>query len=130
MINPSSKISLKLSCLMACDRDIEKAERLYKFLADGVETMPDFDIPNPSVYEQIKQGAGQFFGWIKENKGDIIDAYSFIQQIRGGAGVSAAETAGEVAAGASEVASETASAASAANGAANGLAAEIPPLIK
>lgn len=130
MINPSSKISLKLSCLMACDRDIEKAERLYKFLADGVETMPDFDIPNPSVYEQIKQGAGQFFGWIKENKGDIIDAYSFIQQIRGVAGVSAAETAGEVAAGASEVASETASAAGVASGAASGLAAEIPPLIK
>lgn len=115
MINPSSKISLKLSCLMACDRDIEKAERLYKFLADGVETMPDFDIPKQSVYEQIKQGAGQFFGWIKENKGDIIDAYSFIQQIRGGAGVSAST----VETGASEVAS-----------AASGAAAEIPPLIK
>lgn len=121
MINPSSKISLKLSCLMACDRDIEKAERLYNFLADGVETMPDFDIPNPSIYEQIKQGAGQFFGWIKENKNDLIDAYSFIQQIRAGAG--GATSVAETVESASEVASETASAA-------GGSAAEIPPLIK
>lgn len=32
MINPSSKIALKISCLQACGNDVDKAEKLYKFL--------------------------------------------------------------------------------------------------
>ena len=43
-IRPTSKIALKISCLQACGNDLEKAERLYDFVAKDME-LPDFDAP-------------------------------------------------------------------------------------
>jgi hypothetical protein len=83
MINPSSKISLKMSCLASCKGDIEQATKLYNFLADGIESIPDFDVAPISTFDQIKQGAGQLFGWIKQNKQELIDGYNFVQSLRG-----------------------------------------------
>lgn len=84
MINPSSKMALKLSCLQQTGGDVKRAEELYKFLADGVESMPDYPVQRPSTMQQIQQTAGSIFGWVKENQGDIINAFNFIQQMRGG----------------------------------------------
>jgi hypothetical protein len=84
MINPSSKISLKMSCLASCKGDVEQATKLYNFLADGIESIPDFDAPRLSTFDQIKQGAGQVFGWIKDNKEELIQGYNFIQSMRQG----------------------------------------------
>ena len=84
MINPSSKIALKLSCLQQTNGDVKKAEELYNFLADGIESMPDYPSQQPSVLQQIKQTAGGIFNWVKENQGDIVNAYNFIQQVRNG----------------------------------------------
>ena len=91
MINPSSKIALKLSCLQQTNGDVKKAEELYNFLADGIESMPDYPSQQPSVLQQIKQTAGGIFNWVKENQGDIVNAYNFIQQVRNG--VSSASSA-------------------------------------
>lgn len=44
MINPSSKIALKISCLQACGNDVDKAEKLYKFVAEDIASLPDFDV--------------------------------------------------------------------------------------
>lgn len=84
MINPSSKMALKLSCLQQTGGDVKKAEELYRFLADGVDSMPDYPVQKPSAMQQIQQAAGNIFGWVKENQGDIINAVNFIQQMRGG----------------------------------------------
>lgn len=84
MINPSSKMALKMSCLQQCGGDVKKAEELYKFLADGVESMPDYPEQKLSTMQQIQQAAGGIFGWVKENQGDIMNAINFIQQMRGG----------------------------------------------
>lgn len=83
MINPSSKMALKLSCLQQTGGDVKKAEELYKFLADGVESMPDYPVQRPSTMQQIQQTAGSIFSWVKENQGDIMNAVNFIQQMRG-----------------------------------------------
>ena len=91
MINASSKIALKLSCLQQTNGDVKKAEELYNFLADGIESMPDYPSQQPSVLQQIKQTAGGIFNWVKENQGDIVNAYNFIQQVRNG--VSSASSA-------------------------------------
>jgi hypothetical protein len=80
---------------MACGNDLERAEKLYSFLSDGMDSIPDFDVPKPTTFEQIKNGAGQFFGWIKDNKEDIVGAYNFIQQMRQGT-TQAVEAAEEV----------------------------------
>jgi hypothetical protein len=82
MINPSSKISLKMSCLASCGGDVDKATKLYAFLSEGIDSIPDFDIPRPSVFEQIKSGAGDVFGWFKENKNEIAEGVNFIQSLR------------------------------------------------
>lgn len=77
-------MALKLSCLQQTGGDVKKAEELYKFLADGVESMPDYPVQRPTTMQQIQQTAGGIFSWVKENQGDIINAVNFIQQMRGG----------------------------------------------
>lgn len=100
MINPSSKMALKLSCLQQTGGDVKKAEELYKFLADGVESMPDYPIQKPTALQQIQQTAGGLFNWVKENQGDIMNAVGFIQQMRGGGAIgipaAAAESSAEI----------------------------------
>lgn len=84
MINASSKMALKLSCLQQTGGDVKRAEELYRFLAEGVDSMPDYPVQPPSTMQQIGNAAGSIFGWVKENQGDIMNAVNFIQQIRGG----------------------------------------------
>lgn len=83
-VRPTSKLSLKMSCLAACGNDVDKAERLYKFLSEDIATLPDFDPVKSSVIDQIKEGANDLFGWIGEHKADLIDGWNLIQTIRGG----------------------------------------------
>ena len=84
MIDPTSKMALKMSCLQTTGGDVKKAQELYAFLSEGVETMPDYPVQKPSTMQQIQQTAGNIFGWVKENQGDLAKAYNFIQQLRGG----------------------------------------------
>lgn len=84
-IRATSKLSLKMSCLTACGNDVDKAEKLYKFIAENLSSLPDVDPAKASVVEQIKTGANDLFGWIGEHKGDIIEGWNFFQMIRGGA---------------------------------------------
>lgn len=96
MIQPSSKISLKMSCLASCKGDIDQAVKLYNFLAEGIESMPDYDIPKPSTFDQIKQGAGQVFQWVKENREELAQGYNFIQSLRQGQAIAPTTTNVEV----------------------------------
>lgn len=73
-----------MSCLQSCNGDVKRAEELYNFLADGVETLPDFDPVKPSVLKQVTDAANGMFGWVKENQNDIMQAVGFIRQMRGG----------------------------------------------
>lgn len=84
MIDPSSKLSLKVSCLATAKGDIDYAQKLYDFFASDIDSMPDFNAPKPSTFQQIKDGAGQVFGWVKENKDDIMQAVGYIRALRGG----------------------------------------------
>lgn len=92
MINPTSKIALKLSCLEQTNGDVKRAEELYKFLASDITDIPDYPIQQPSTMQQIQQTASNVFGWVKENQGDIVNAVNFIQQLRGGQSVSVMPT--------------------------------------
>ena len=78
-------MSLKMSCTRACQGDVAKAKELYDFLVDGIESIPDFEIPRPSAVQQAQQIFGNIFGWVKDNKDDIVNAIGFIQSLRGGA---------------------------------------------
>lgn len=84
MINTASKMSLKMSCINACKGDVGKAKELYEFLASDIADLPDFDIPQPTTMQQVQQTFGNIFGWVKENRDDIVQAVGFIQSLRGG----------------------------------------------
>lgn len=90
MIVPTSKMALKASCIRACGGDVDKAERLYDFYVKDIGTIPDFDVPPPSTFEQIKGIAGDIFGWVEQNQDKLVGAYNMIQNMRGGASVGAA----------------------------------------
>ena len=61
--------------------------------------LPDFDPVQPTFMQQVKGGASEFFAWIKENQGDIVQGYQFLQSVirnRGAVVPLAEETAGEL----------------------------------
>jgi hypothetical protein len=87
-INPTSKMSLKMSCIQIADGDIEKAERIYDFFAKDM-TLPDNDPIEPTTIDRIKTTAGELFSLYKENKDDIAQGIAMIRALRGGAAPSA-----------------------------------------
>lgn len=83
-IVPTSKFDLKMQCIAIAKGNIDEADRLYEFLA-GDLNIPDVTPPAPTLMQQIKETAGSFFGFVKENQGDFVQAYNYIQAIRNGA---------------------------------------------
>jgi len=82
-IQATSKMSLKMSCLAACNNNVEEAQKLYDFIASDIN-LPDTDVMPPSAIERFKSGAEGLMGWIGEHKESLIEGYNMIQMIRGG----------------------------------------------
>lgn len=82
-LRPTSKLSLKLTCLSACGNDMNAARELYGFISDGME-LPDFDPAEPSAFERIRNGADEVFGWMQSHGEDIVKGYQMIRALRGG----------------------------------------------
>lgn len=81
-IRPSSKISLKMSCLAACGNNVEEAQKLYDFIASDIN-LPDTDVMPPSGFEKFKSSAESIFGWIGEHKETLMEGFNMIQSLRG-----------------------------------------------
>lgn len=84
MIIPSSKATLKTTCLRACNNNIDEAMKLYDFYAKDLQSLPDFDVVPPSAFQQTKSAIADLFNWADANQDKIIGAYNFFQQIRTG----------------------------------------------
>lgn len=82
-ISTASKFDLRVSCIQACRGDVGEAERLYKFLAEGLEDLPDLTPTPPTAFEQIRQGAAQLFTFLRDNRDDITQAVAYVQTLRG-----------------------------------------------
>lgn len=82
-IKPTSKLSLKLSCLAISNGDVEKADKMYDYFAKDME-LPDVDPIAPTTFQQVKDTAGTVFGWLKQNKDDVTQAVSYVQALRSG----------------------------------------------
>ena len=83
-IVPTSKMSLKMSCIRACGKDIKAAEQLYDFFVKDMPSLPDFDAVPPSPMKQITDGAMKVFGWIDKNQDKLAGYYNLFQQMRTG----------------------------------------------
>lgn len=91
-IVPTSKFDLKIQCIAIAKGNVEEAEKLYAFLAGDIN-IPDVTPPVPSVMQQIKDTAGGIFNFVKENQGDFVQAYNFIQAMRSGSPIQATDVA-------------------------------------
>lgn len=92
-IRPTSKLSLKLSCLAACGNNVDQANKLYQFIAGDMEQLPDFDAIPLSTVERFKVGANDLFGWVGRNKESLIEGWNLIQTLRGGTPLTTAAAA-------------------------------------
>lgn len=97
MIDPSSKIALKMSCVQSSGGDLSKAKELYDFFAADIQ-IPDYPEPKPSTIQRFAQQADMLFGWLENNGDKFIKGYNMIQMFRGKAPIpfmQAAEAATE-----------------------------------
>jgi hypothetical protein len=90
-IRPSSKMSLKMSCLAACGNNVEEAQKLYDFIASDIN-LPDTDVMPPSGFDKVKSSAESIFAWIGEHKEDILQGWNYIQAMRGGTPINVASS--------------------------------------
>ena len=83
VIDPSSKITLKMSCMQASGGDIARANELYDYFAKGIE-LPDLPMPKPTAVQKFTQQAESLFGWVDKNGDKLMKGYNMIQMLRGG----------------------------------------------
>lgn len=78
---PTSKYAMKHFCLTATGLDLDEAQKLYDYLSDGLETLPDFDPLPPTFMEKTKSTLNEIFGLIDEHKEQFGQGYSILQAI-------------------------------------------------
>lgn len=81
MIKPTSKASLKTTCLLMSNGDIEKAEKLYDFYAKDMEDMPMYDTPNPTWADNTKATLNSIFSFFGDHKDGIAQGYEVFRSI-------------------------------------------------
>ena len=78
-INPTSKASLKMQCLLVSNGDIDKAERLYDFMAKDMPDLPMFDPVQPTTMQQVKNTAVETFQWLNSNQETLMNWAGFFR---------------------------------------------------
>ena len=77
---PTSKAQLLQVAMYFNKGDLQKAQEMFDFYAKNLD-LPDFDPVSPTFMQQVKGGASELYSWIKENQGEIIKGYQFIQTV-------------------------------------------------
>lgn len=77
---PTSKAQLLQVAMFFNKGDIQKAQEMFDFYAKNLD-LPDFDPISPTFMQQLKNNAADFFTWVKENQGDLVNGYSLIRSV-------------------------------------------------
>lgn len=97
---PTSKAQLIQVAMWYHHGDVKKAQEMVDFYTHNMK-LPDFDPVEPTLMEQVKTNASGLFNWLKENQGDLVQGWQFVQGIIKNRGLvpvaDAAETATEAA---------------------------------
>lgn len=81
MIRPTSKSELKRQCLMLCNLDVAKAEKMYDFLIKDMEGIPDVEPASKSFIQNFGEQASGVLGWLRENQDMLGQGMDFIKGI-------------------------------------------------
>lgn len=79
MISPTSKASLKTSCLLMANGDIDKAERLYDYFAKDMPEIPPYDAPTPTLMDNVKESVNSIFSLLGQHKEGLSQGYDVIR---------------------------------------------------
>ena len=77
---PTSKAQLLQVSIYFNKGDIQKAQEMFDYYNKNLN-LPDFDPVYPTLMQQVKSSASDFFSFIKENKDDLMQGYQLIQSI-------------------------------------------------
>ena len=80
---PTSKYALKHFCLTATGLDLDEAQKLYTFLVDGLESLPDLDPLPPSFIDKTKNTLNELFGMVDDHKEQIGQVVGLVQSMFG-----------------------------------------------
>ena len=77
---PTSKAQLIQVAMYMNKGDVAKAQEFFDFYAKNLD-LPDFEPVAPTFIQQLKDNAAGLFGFIKENKDDLMQGYQIVQGI-------------------------------------------------
>ena len=77
---PTSKAQLIQVAMWYHKGDVQKAQEMVDFYTKNM-TLPDFDPVQPTLMQQIKDGAAGLYGFIKENQNELVQGYQLIYSI-------------------------------------------------
>lgn len=81
MISPTSKASLKTTCLLMADGDIDKAERLYDYFVKDMPEIPPYDAPTPSMMDNVKSNINSILSLFSQHKDSLSQGYDVIRSL-------------------------------------------------
>lgn len=56
--------------------------RRHGLSSDDIPNLPDMELPSPSAFDQVKQGASSIVGWLSSHREDVSNGIAFIQSLR------------------------------------------------
>lgn len=81
MIKPTSKAALKQQCLYMSNLDVDKAEKMYRFLIEGMEDIPAVEPTSKPFIQNFGEQANGVMGWFRENQDMISQGVDMIRGI-------------------------------------------------
>lgn len=77
---PTSKAQLVQVAMWYHNGDVQKAQEMVDFYSKNLK-LPDFDPVQPTLVQQVKDGAAGLYGFIKDNQNELVQGYQFIYSI-------------------------------------------------
>lgn len=80
MIKPTSKASLKQTCLFLSNLDVDKATKMYEFLVKDMD-IPDIEPASRTFVENFGMQADGVLEWFRKNQDVIGKGLNFVRGI-------------------------------------------------
>ncbi len=84
MLRPTSKEALKCQCLMLCNLNVEKAEKMYDFLIKDTQGIPDVEPASKTFMQNVGEQATGLMGWLRDNQDMLGQGVDFIKGLLAG----------------------------------------------
>lgn len=81
MIKPTSKASLKQTCLFLTNFDVKKAAEMYEFLIKDMEDIPAVEAASKNFMQNFEEQANGVFEWMRKNEDVLKRGLAIFQNI-------------------------------------------------